>query len=416
MRDPPGWVRCCALLLLLPCAVRGCSPGPGGGRRRSPRKLTPLVFKQHVPNVPENMLAASGLPEGRVDRGHKRFRDLVPNYNADIVFKDEEGTGADRLMTQRCKSKLNTLAVSVMNQWPGVRLRVTEGWDEEGHHAPHSLHYEGRAVDVTTSDRERSKYGMLARLAVEAGFDWVYYESRTHIHLSVKSESYGSARTGGCFHGDGLVQTPVGAKRLADVLLGDRVLALGADGRTAVFSEVIAFLDRQPEAERVFYSVVTECGRHLTLTPGHLVFYVGPDQKEPLLPTFAARIRPGGFVLAQGSGNDTRGVWRRFSVNARTSSDLRPVRVRDVRAVWLSGVYAPLTREGTVIVDGVAASCYAGVQNQALAHWAFAPLRLWRSLVAPSKPTPCGFDGVHWYADALYRLFYRLLPSSYLLE
>ncbi|KAK9503732.1 hypothetical protein O3M35_010232 [Rhynocoris fuscipes] len=80
--------------------IEACGPGRGASRRRPHSKLTPLVFKQHVPNVSENTLGASGLTEGRIRRNDPKFKDLVPNYNQDITFKDEEGTGADRLMTQ----------------------------------------------------------------------------------------------------------------------------------------------------------------------------------------------------------------------------------------------------------------------------------------------------------------------------
>lgn len=89
----------CFVLMLTADTVLSCSPIRGMGSRRS-RKLTPLVFKQHVPNVLENTLGASGLHEGKISREDPRFKDLIPNYNKDIIFKDEEGTGADRLMTQ----------------------------------------------------------------------------------------------------------------------------------------------------------------------------------------------------------------------------------------------------------------------------------------------------------------------------
>ena len=89
------------LVTLVLCGgVRSCGPGRGAGLRRGPRRMTPLVFKQHAPNVPEHTLGASGLPEGRIARHTDGFRDLVINRNPDIVFKDEEGTGADRIMSK----------------------------------------------------------------------------------------------------------------------------------------------------------------------------------------------------------------------------------------------------------------------------------------------------------------------------
>ncbi|KAM9327641.1 indian hedgehog B protein-like [Pholidichthys leucotaenia] len=402
-------VTCLAVCAsLLSPGTDGCGPGRGyGGRRRSPRKLTPLAYKQFSPNVAEKTLGASGRYEGKITRNSERFKELTPNYNPDIIFKDEENTGADRMMTQRCKDKLNSLAISVMNLWPGVRLRVTEGWDEDGHHLEESLHYEGRAVDITTSDRDRNKYAMLARLAVEAGFDWVYYESKAHIHCSVKSDHSVAAKSGGCFPGEALVTLESGSqKSISDLRPGERVLASsGGDGSgDLVFSEVLTFLDRDPVIWRLFYSLRTEAGAELSLTASHLIFVSERNCSEGAAPSpgalrtaYASEVRPGQCVLvSEGS------VGQKYKEGRLTRID--QVGVRESR-----GAFAPLTRQGTVVVDGVVASCYAVLDQHTLAHWAFAPLRLLHSWTGTLGQN---VDGVHWYARLLHWFGRRLLDSG----
>ncbi|MBN3312561.1 IHH protein, partial [Atractosteus spatula] len=441
----------CALILFP--ATEGCGPGRGYGKRRPPRKLTPLAYKQFSPNVAEKTLGASGRYEGKITRNSERFKELTPNYNPDIIFKDEENTGADRLMTQevshpdtsfpnrlgqtssspyqtrssfipgathvvlgssctaaeptrswlcvqnlseRCKDKLNSLAISVMNLWPGVKLRVTEGWDEDGHHSEESLHYEGRAVDITTSDRDRTKYAMLARLAVEAGFDWVYYESKAHVHCSVKSEHSVAAKTGGCFPGGARVSLESGRqKAVRDLQPGDRILAASDDG-SLLYSDFLAFLDKEPAARKLFYVVETgeEPPRRLPLTAAHLLFVAGNcSGVAPFRTIYASEARPGQCVLTPGG----RGP-------------LQPVRIASVSLQEDRGAYAPLTQQGTVVVNGVLASCYAAFDKHTLAQWAFAPLRLFYDVIGPA--TRQG-DGLHWYSRLLYQLGTLLMDSKH---
>ncbi|KAM9785526.1 desert hedgehog protein [Neosynchiropus ocellatus] len=405
------------------CLVQGCGPGPGYGVRPRARKLTAMHYKQFFPNFSESNLGASGRAEGKVTRASERFNQLVCNYNPDIVFKDEENTNADRFMTKRCKESLNRLAIAVMNQWPGVHLRVTEAWDEDGHHPPGSLHYEGRAVDITTDDRDTEKYGLLAQLAVEAGFDWVHYESKYHVHCSVKADHSVAVEKGGCFPGRALVSVAGrGQVTLESLAVGERVMALSATGQV-VFSPVVSFLHREPGVWSTFLSLTTDEGHTLTLTAHHLLFLdprCGPSAGG-YRAQFASRAEAGACVLVHSPGGP---------VGAS--------RIRSLSSARALGVYAPLTLEGTLFVDGVLASSYALVEDHVLAHWAFGPLRLLSPLLVADQSTParrqnrsasdpraCGSKddqpstrvqglaaGLHWYARCLHMLGSVLLDSS----
>uniref|UniRef100_A0A0K2V032 Hedgehog protein n=1 Tax=Lepeophtheirus salmonis TaxID=72036 RepID=A0A0K2V032_LEPSM len=380
------------LLSTLTKPSKSCGPGRGGIRRRGARKLTPLVYKQHVPNFSEISLAASGLNKEAVGRSSPEFRRLVPNYNPDIYFKDDEETGADRLMTQRCKEKLNTLAISVMNQWPGIRLRVIEGWDEDKHHSHHSLHYEGRALDLTTSDRDRRKYGLLARLAVESGFDWVYYESRAHIHASCKDESANPTKNGGgCFEGTGLVMTDKGERKALNSLdIGESVLSINANGDFE-FSPVIMFLHKDPNELRKFLLISTSSGHSLKVTPSHLLI----NSLDLNSVIFAHDLNIGDNILIQTS-----------------RANLEYSTITDISVVYEKGVFAPLTKNGNIFVNGVFASCYAVIDSQSLAHFAFMPMRVkWNVFPrAWEEIEEYHSNGIHPYADWLYHLAGYLIP------
>ncbi|XP_004558826.1 desert hedgehog protein [Maylandia zebra] len=344
--------------------VQGCGPGPRYGTRPRPRKLTAMRLKQFFPNLSENNLGASGRAEGKIARNSERFNELVSNYNPDIVFKDEENTGADRFTTKRCKECLNRLAIAVMNQWPGIRLRVTEAWDEDGNHPPGSLHYEGRAVDITTSDRRPEKYGLLAQLAVEAGFDWVHYESKHRVHCSVKADHSLAVEKGGCFPGWARVTVAGGMqKSLSSLTPGDRVMALSGTGQV-VYSQVLLFLHRDQQSWSAFLSLETEHGHRLALTPNHLVFLDPHCRQEnsEYQPQFASRVRQGDCVLIH-----------------KAEQQVHASQIISVSLTESVGVYAPLTDAGTLFVDGVLASSYALVEDHRLAHWAFGPLRLFFS-------------------------------------
>ena len=84
--------------------------------------------------------------------------------------------------------------------------------------------------------------------------------------------------------------------------------------------------------------------------------------------------------------------------------------VANVSDVMKQGYMAPLTAEGTLIVNNVAASCYATIDSHYVAHAAVAPMRWWYGLFGASKESN-DVVGVHWFSTMLYEITAFLMPS-----
>ncbi|MCB9106966.1 MAG: hypothetical protein H6633_22375 [Anaerolineales bacterium] len=135
-----------------------------------------------------------------ITRDSCAYNQLVGILDPSIVFKQEEEAPfntEDVLMHPAMLGPLTRLNELVKAEWGGAyQLRVTDAYDSLLEHDPpesnpstrYSLHYDGRAIDVTTWPVNWNLYGRLCALAHCAGFDYVENEV-THCHASINASS-----------------------------------------------------------------------------------------------------------------------------------------------------------------------------------------------------------------------------------
>lgn len=213
-------------------------------------------------------------------------------------------------------------------------------------------------------------------------------------------DSSQASHSSGCFSLDSTVQTEKGeVKSLNELNIGERILSVNSNGE-AIYSDVIMFLDREVNQTREFVQIRTGGGAVMRVTPAHLLPVWKPQQHETKY-LYADQVEENDFLL----------------VNVK--NNLEPQRVTEIRAVLSRGFIAPLTREGTIVVNSIAASCYALVNSQSLAHISFMPFRTMKTISnwfsnSNSISNDKNQLGIHWYAKALYQVKDFVLPDKYL--
>jgi len=157
-----------------------------------------------------------------------------------------------------------------------------------------------------------------------------------------------------CFASNSEVQLHTGSiKRMSELKLGDQVAS--GEGR---FSPIIAFLHRDLDTQAEYVAltyVVGEQQQTIELTADHRIFVWSNSVRKDVA---ASDVRVSSVLVVQGQKDQL------------LSGHVIAVSKRNLR-----GAFAPLTYDGTVVVNGVLSSCYAYVRHS-ISHTAFLPLRL----------------------------------------
>jgi len=170
-----------------------------------------------------------------------------------------------------------------------------------------------------------------------------------------------------CFPPNSKVTLLNGTKtELKNIIIGDKILAMNPN-KQPIFSSFLGWMHRDGSVQN-FYLQIHSLNGSIKISPYHLIA-VKEENGNLHKFIFAKDVSPGHFILQHSLENNV------FTWN----------KVEEVTNLYERGLMAPLTEEGTIVVDDTLASCYAEISSHTTAHAALYPVRLVPSLLETTE-------------------------------
>lgn len=202
-----------------------------------------------------------------------------------------------------------------------------------------------------------------------------------------------------CIDSEAMATLHDGSKKAVGKLeIGDKVKTIDANGRL-VDTDVIMMMDISQQ-ESLFFNIATYSNKQVRVSASHLISLPNGEFK------FAKLLNREDSILVYDNE-------KQLQVNEKIKSILiEPV----------EGYAAPLTMEGTLLVNDILVSSYAIMESQSLAHTAMAPVRWWYKLYSQLDNTvpesifstlqiEKQMNGTHWYPSLLHSLTEQYLAK-----
>ncbi|CAO4386945.1 unnamed protein product [Caenorhabditis nigoni] len=166
-----------------------------------------------------------------------------------------------------------------------------------------------------------------------------------------------------CFPADATVHVyDQGTKRMDELEVGDWVQAFGKNGETVTHVPVQYWIHRDQTQEATFIEFSLDNGEKFSLTEKHMV-YVSQCENNNVVEDINSNAVPAEKVT----------VGDCFYVAHRTNSKLyQHVKVLDINKVKKTGIYAPMTSVGHLLVNRIHTSCHSETDNHTLQDTFFA--------------------------------------------